>query len=58
MVHKSMGGKIMASYRCDECNADMELDLDDRVLRCPCCGCECDISDDEIDEYDGDYYSN
>lgn len=46
----------MASYECCECGADMELDLDEKVLRCPRCGRESDIDDDEIAEYDGEYY--
>ena len=48
----------MASYECCECGADMELDLDKKVLRCPNCGCEYEIDDDEIAEYEGDYYSS
>ncbi|XCP85415.1 DUF3781 domain-containing protein [Roseburia hominis] len=50
--------KIMASYECCECGVDMELDLDEKMLRCPNCGCESSIDDDEIARYEGDYYSS
>lgn len=35
----------------------MELDLDEKVLKCPNCGCAYNM-DDEIAEYDGDYCSS
>ena len=48
----------MAQYECCECGTDMELDLDNKKLICPNCYCEYELDDDEIADYEGDYYSS
>lgn len=43
----------MANYICDECGTEMELIWEENKVICPECGCWEEISDEEMEEFDG-----
>ncbi len=47
----------MGTHCCGECYTEYELDLESKMLICPNCGCTWEPDDDEIAEWDGEYYS-
>ena len=44
----------MARYICDECNTIMELLWEENKVICPKCGCWEEITDEEVEDFDGD----
>lgn len=43
----------MAHYYCDECDTEMELLWEENKVICPECGNWDEISDEEMEDYDG-----
>lgn len=43
----------MARHSCYECGAEMELNYDDQSLHCPNCGRSEDISEEEMEDFEG-----
>lgn len=43
----------MANYTCDECGTEMELIWEENKVICPNCGCWEEISDEEMEDFDG-----
>ena len=48
----------MGSICCGECRTELELDLENKEMVCPACGCTFDADDDDIADWDGEYYSS
>lgn len=44
----------MAKYFCNECQTQMELIYEDNILLCPECGRSEEISDEEMEDFDGE----
>lgn len=43
----------MARYICEECGAEKELLYEENKVICPECGCWDEISDEEVEEFEG-----
>lgn len=43
----------MARYNCEECGADMELIWEKNLVLCTECGRSLEISDEEMEDFDG-----
>ena len=43
----------MAHYNCIECGTEMELLWEENKVICPKCGCWDEISDEEIEDFEG-----
>ena len=43
----------MANYYCDECGTEMELLWEENKIICPNCGCWDEVSDEEMEDFDG-----
>lgn len=43
----------MAKYYCEECGTEMELNYEDRIILCPNCGRNDDISEEDMEDFEG-----
>lgn len=43
----------MSKYYCNECETEMNLNCEEQILVCPNCGRNDEISEDEMDDFEG-----